>query len=111
MLIRNITNEKTPKVIGVGPYWIEPGEEKYVPDDILIVDEIDKFGKNTGKKVVLPALEIQVQLGMLKYEMDKKETPKKEVAEEKPSVEKTEEVAEEKVESKPARRGRGKANS
>ena len=73
MLIRNITNKSTPKVVGVGHMWLQPGEEKYVPDDGLYVDEVDQYGKLTGKKVIINALKNQVRLNMLEIVEDKQE--------------------------------------
>ena len=51
MLIKNTSNQNTPKVVGIGPYWIEPGQERMIPDSILYVDETDDFGNKTGKKI------------------------------------------------------------
>ena len=75
MIIKNITDQKTPKVIGFGPYWLMPGEEKYIPDEILYVEELDKYNRPTGKKIVLPAVTMQEKLGMLKIETPKEAEP------------------------------------
>ena len=65
MIIKNTTDKKTPKVIGFGRYWIMPGEEKFVPDELLYVQERDKFDRPTGRKALLPAVATQQKLGML----------------------------------------------
>ena len=65
MIIKNTTDKKTPKVIGLGPYWIMPGEEKSIPDEFVYVREFDKFDRPTGRKILLPAVAVQKKLGML----------------------------------------------
>lgn len=77
MIIKNTTDKKTPKVIGFGRYWIMPGEEKFVPDELLYVQERDKFERPTGRKALLPAVAVQQKLGMLEIV---KPTPTQETA-------------------------------
>lgn len=72
MLIKNISDQKTPKVIGIGPYWIEPGQERLIPDNILYVDETDDLGNKTGRKIILPSIAVQKRMGMINY---REETP------------------------------------
>lgn len=74
MIIKNITDQegKAPKVIGVGKFWLMPGEEKPLPDDALFIDETDDYGRPTGRRIVLPAIERQREMGMLSYKEDKK---------------------------------------
>lgn len=87
MFIKNITDEKTPKVIGIGKDWLLPGEEKYFPDESLYVPEYDKYGVATGKKIILPAITGQVKLNMLKITEDKVARPAKEEEVEEPMKE------------------------
>lgn len=80
MFIKNITDKNTPKVVGVGHVWLQPGEEKFFPNDGLYISEVDKYGKKTGKKVVLPAIMNQVRLNMIEIKEDvksEKEIPTK----------------------------------
>ena len=107
MKVKNITDKSTPKVIGIGSYWLAPGEEKYIPNDFLYVDEIDGYGHTTGKKIVLPAITSQAKLNMLTFEEDvKEEKPAEETAEEPAPVaeEATEEPKEVVEEAKPKAR-------
>lgn len=69
MIIKNTTDKKTPKVIGFGPYWIMPGEEKTIPDEFIYVREFDKFDRPTGRKALLPAVAVQQKLGMIELVM------------------------------------------
>lgn len=82
MLIKNTSNQNTPKVVGIGPYWIEPGQERMIPDSILYVDETDDFGNKTGKKIILPAVAVQKRMGLIDY---REESPAVK-AEEKPEA-------------------------
>ena len=81
MLIKNISDQKTPKVIGIGPYWIEPGQERVIPDVLLYIDETDDLGNKTGKKILLPSVAVQKRMGMIDYREDTpapKQEPKQE---------------------------------
>lgn len=73
MIIKNITgaNGNAVKVIGIGSYWIQPDEEKLIPDSIAYIDEVDGEGKTTGNKIILPAIQIQAKMGVISI----KETP------------------------------------
>ena len=74
MIIKNITGgrDNAAKVIGIGPYWLQPDEEKNIPDSVTYVDEVDEEGHKTGKKIILPAIQAQVQKGMLQIKETKK---------------------------------------
>lgn len=98
MVIKNITDKNTPKVVGVGNIWLAPGEEKFFPDDRLYVSEVDRYGKATGKKIVLPAIQRQAELGMISYTEDKKPEKKEEVKADEPEEEA---VAEENISGEP----------
>ena len=87
MIIKNTTDKSTPKVIGIGTYWLAPGEEKYIPNDFLYIDERDRYGKSTGKKIVLPAIQTQASLGMISYTEDRKEPKKASKVEKEPEKE------------------------
>lgn len=100
MLIKNITDEKTPKVIGIGKEWLQPGEEKYFPDDILYVPEYDKYGNATGKKVILGAILSQVKLNMLKITETKDFPAEAEAVQDKPVISEND-VLEEPVQEEP----------
>ena len=70
MYIKNITdvsNDKIkPRVIGIHKdISLNPGEEKYIPDELVYIDEVDSFGRPTGKKSVLPALRAQERIGLI----------------------------------------------
>ena len=65
MIIKNVTDKTTPKVAGFGRIWIEPGKQKEIPDQMAYVNEVDEFGKETGKRIVLPALTRMKELGMI----------------------------------------------
>ena len=78
MYIKNITdvsNDKIkPRVIGIHKdISLNPGEEKYIPDELVYIDEVDSFGRPTGKKSVLPALRAQERIGLIAI----REEPKK----------------------------------
>ena len=103
MLIKNITNDRSPKPIGIGDYVIMPGESVDVPDEIAYVDEIDKSKRRTGKKVILPAIILLSGMNQITYEETKKTAKEKTVEE--PAEEAVEETV---VEEKP-KRGRKKA--
>ena len=108
MLIKNITGNSTKnaaKVIGIGNVMIQPDEEKVVPDSMAYFNEVDDEGRETGRKVVLPAIELQAKLGMSTY----KETAKKAAKAEEPAAEATAEPAEEDAPKKAARRAAKKA--
>lgn len=89
MRIKNIV----PKPIGIGSYIIMPGETKDIPNDVAYVNEYDKDGKKTGRKIILPAIVLLDGLGQIAYvedvvkneEVDKViEVENDEVVEEKP---------------------------
>jgi len=65
MIIKNVTDRATPKVAGFGRVWIEPGKQKEIPDETAYVDEVDDYGKPTGKRIVLPALTRMKDMGMI----------------------------------------------
>lgn len=67
MIIKNTTGTKgnAAKVVGIGPIWLQPDEEKIIPDSFLYVNELDDEGRETGKKVILPAIKTQERLGMI----------------------------------------------
>lgn len=82
MYITNITDKSTDKikakVIGITKdVSLMPGDRVFIPDDLVYVDEYDRFGKPTGKKIVIPALQAQERVGIIKIE----ETPEKPVKE------------------------------
>lgn len=83
MIIKNITDEagKTPKIIGVGTQWLQPGEEKMIADAICLVAEFDDEGRPTGKKVVLPSLRAQERLGQISIRESGKTTAARVVTE------------------------------
>ena len=99
MLVKNITDRNTPKVIGVGHVWLQPGEEKYVPDTGLYANEVDQYGKLTGKKVIINSIMNQVRLNMLEIVEDKEEQKKEPEKEQEPVKQ---EVVEQEEEVKPA---------
>ena len=70
MRIKNITDKSAPKPIGIGDFVIMPGETKEVPNEVAYIDEFDKNGKKTGKKVVLPAIVLLDGLGQIAYVED-----------------------------------------
>lgn len=85
MLIKNITNKFAPKPIGIGSVIIMPGDFADIPNEIAYVDEFDKAGKKTGKKIILPAIVLLESMNQITYQEDKKEEPKvEEVVEEVP---------------------------
>lgn len=86
MIIKNITGGRdvAAKVIGIGPIWLQPDEEKTIPDSMAYVDETDDEGRLTGKKVILPAIKAQERLGMIKITETKAEKKSKPVAEDLP---------------------------
>jgi len=104
MLITNITETKAPKPIGIGNFVLMPGKSEDIPDEVVYVDEVDKNGKKTGKKIILPSIRLMAGLGQLTYEETKK--PEKKPAEEKPVVE---EAAPEEAPAATPKRGRKKA--
>lgn len=82
MYITNITDKGTDKikakVIGITKdVSLMPGDRVFIPDDLVYVDEYDRFGKPTGKKIIIPALQAQERVGIIKIE----ETPKNTVRE------------------------------
>ena len=118
MLIKNITGNTTKnaaKVIGIGNVMIQPDEEKMVPDSMAYVNEVDDEGRQTGKKVILPAILAQAKMGMISYkETGKKpaakaETPAEEPAEEERVTYEIAAAAEEDAPKKAARRAAKKA--
>ena len=116
MIVKNITggSDNAAKVIGIGPYWLQPDEEKTIPDSLVYVDEVDDEGRKTGKKIILPAIQVQVNKGMLKLKETKK-TNKPEAKVEEPTEVPTEEPVTESTEEAPVaekrttRRTRAKA--
>lgn len=120
MLIKNITNEKTPKVIGIGKTWLNPGEEKFVPDDGLYVPEYNKYGQPTGKKVIVGSILSQVKLNMLKITETKDIPAETEVVQDETVISEND-VSEEPVQEEPekvtekapakTKRTRGKAKA
>lgn len=104
MIIKNITGGRdiSAKVIGIGPYWLQPDEEKTIPDSIVYVDEVDEENRPTGKKIILPAIQAQVKMGMIKITETKggKKAPAK--AEPKEEAQPEEPVAEENEPEEPA---------
>ena len=66
MRIKNIV----PKPIGIGNYIIMPGETKDIPNDVAYVNEYDKDGKKTGRKIILPAIVLLDGLGQIAYVED-----------------------------------------
>lgn len=66
MRIKNIV----PKPIGIGSYIIMPGETKDIPNDVAYVNEYDKDGKKTGRKIILPAIVLLDGLGQIAYVED-----------------------------------------
>lgn len=110
MFIKNTTDKGSPKVVGVGDIWLHPGEEKYVSNEKVYVDEVNFKGKKTGKKVVLPAILAQKRLGYIEYREDpadmteeEKEEAENPTVEENPVAEEAPVVEEEKPAEKPAR--------
>jgi len=86
MLIKNTTDKGAPKPIGIGTFILMPGESEDIPDDVVYVDEFDKRGQKTGKKIILPSIVLMAGLNQLSYTETKKEAPveeapKEEVAE------------------------------
>ena len=67
MKIKNTTDKTTAKVIGIGRYWLQPGEEKDIPDKLLYTKELDDFGRETGRMVLLKSLRQQKADGMLSF--------------------------------------------
>ncbi len=105
MIIKNTTgtNGNAAKVVGIGPIWLQPDEEKIIPDSILYVNEVDDEGRETGKKIILPAIKAQERLGVIEL----KETVKPAAT---PAVPvETEPAAEEPVEEKKTTRRSKKA--
>ena len=83
MHITNITDKDTnkvkSKVIGITKdVSLMPGESVSIPDDLVYVDEFDRFGKPTGEKIIIPALKAQERLGLIKIEETKKKADKAE---------------------------------
>lgn len=67
MKIKNTTDKTTAKVIGIGRYWLQPGEEKDIPDNLLYTKELDDRGRETGRMVLLKSLRQQKADGMLSF--------------------------------------------
>ena len=79
MYITNITDKGTEKVkakvIGITKdVSLMPGDRVFIPDDLVYVDEFDRFGKPTGRKIVSPALQAQERVGLIKIEETAKKT-------------------------------------
>ena len=104
MRITNITDKKAPKPIGIGTITIMPGESDTIPDEVAYVDEFDRNGNRTGKKIILPSIRLMEGLGQMTFEETKKE-----VKTEKPAEEAEPEKAEPAEEKPATRRGRRKA--
>lgn len=108
MLIKNITDKGAPKPIGIGSVVIMPGESFDVPDEMAYVDEFDKAGRKTGKKIVVPAITLLAGMNQITFEEKKVRKTAK------PVVEEAEEVheelnAEKAVQEEKPKRGRKKA--
>ena len=87
MLIKNITDKFTPKPISIGKIVLMPGESIDVPDETVYVDEFDRVGKKTGKKIILPAIVLLAGMDQITYEETKAPVKKQEVVEEEPIAE------------------------
>ena len=96
MRIKNIV----PKPIGIGNYIIMPGETKDIPNDVAYVNEYDKDGKKTGRKIILPAIVLLDGLGQIAYVEDVVKNEE---------VEKVIEVENDEVVEEKPKRGRRKA--
>lgn len=81
MRITNISDRTTPKPIAIGEVTLMPGESSDFPDEVVYVEEFDKTGSKTGRKIILPALVLMAGLNMVSYEETKK-AEKKEIVEE-----------------------------
>ena len=79
MKIKNTTDKTTAKVIGIGRYWLQPGEEKDIPDKLLYTKELDDFGRETGRMVLLKSL--RQQKAALEVQLKELEVAKEDNAE------------------------------
>ena len=70
MFIKNTTdvnnNKIRPKIVGIHKdLSLAPGEEQYVPDELIYVEERNRKGEKTGRKYILPALVAQQRMGLI----------------------------------------------
>ena len=72
MLIKNTTDAKAPKPIGIGNFIIMPGESVPIPDEMAYVKEFDRMGNETGRTIILPSIRLLAGLGSITFEETKK---------------------------------------
>ena len=77
MLVKNITDKGSPKPIGIGNTVIMPGETAEIPEEVAYVDEFDKLGHKTGKKIIFPSIILLEGMNYITYTETKKAEPKK----------------------------------
>lgn len=77
MLIKNTSaSVHADKVIGIGKYWLLPGEEKDIPDSEVLTPVLDDRGRSTGKLDVIKSLKVQKKMGLISFDYPAKAAAK-----------------------------------
>ena len=96
MIIKNTSAKvHADKVIGVGKFWLLPGEEKDIPDFEILTPILDDRGRSTGKMDVIPSLKVQKKMGLIDFDYHQKTAAKDAHAQDDTAADKADDTTEE----------------
>ena len=98
---------KSKKPVGVGKQYCLPGDEMHVQDKDAYCKIFDEYGKDTGKKQILPGLQAMERMGLITIKAEK--AAKAEKAPVVDAEEPAAEIAEEETAEKKPRTRKSKA--